>query len=215
MLTEIVESIRNAWLSNAITNSIINGAAELLVAGLSLVVAIGSAIWSYFITRRLKKQEMELQRQLNDANSLNERLSHVVNSRFDYEFQACKDLSEASFLMCHHYCVYIQCALLGGEEDKKHEFDYMKNSEIACYEYRDMVFKYAAFIPEDLHAKFDELLSLGFAFIHLLGDNRKNGFYKEIDVINDEYQRVSNCHAELTKILRDHLQRVARGEKSV
>lgn len=219
-IAELVETVRNAMLTNAIVDSLVEGAAELAVAGLSLIVAIGSALWSYHTARKMKEKESamkvmesELQKQIDRANSLNERITHIQNSQFDFKFEICKELSEASFLMSHYFCVYIQCALLGGAEDKKRETEHMRNAELSCYKYRDMVFKYAPFIPQSIYKCADTLLTHGFAFIVTLGDNRKKGFQRDVSFINVEYQKVLDWRKKLADELREYLEKLARGEE--
>lgn len=198
----------------AVKNAIMNEFVQAVATGISLLIAVSSGIWSYFTARKLNKQQQKLQMELDKASSINERLTHINNNQFDYKFDVCKNLSESSFLMCHHFSVYVQCALLGGPEDKAKEFDYMVNAEKGFYNYRDMVFKYAAFIPKELYERYNAFLTRSCAFLYTIAGNRKNGFKDDIVNINGECQAINDDHQKLTEALREYLEKLARGEEN-
>lgn len=188
-----------------------SNAMELIALG----VSSGVAIYTTLSSIGLEKQKSKLQKQIDRANSLNERVTHIQNNQFDYKFEIFKQLSETSFRMCHYFCIYLQCVIMKNPFDYVTEQEYMSKVEIGCYEYRDMIYKYAPFIPEDLYVQFDDLLSMGFKFVNTLVDNRKNGFAKDVGEINDDYQKIAKKHKELAKVMREYLDKLARGEDDV
>ena len=192
----------------AIINFIKENFMELLAIGISLLLAVYTTISN----RGIEKQKSTLQKQIDKANSLNERVNHIYNSQFDYKFEICKNLSETSFKMCNDYCIYIQLALLGGPEDKARENELMINVESSTYLYRDMLHKYAPFIPEDLYNQFDKLLTSGFSFVRLIGKNRINNFGVDVSLIHSEYETIISKHQKLIKVLRTYLEKLERGE---
>lgn len=198
----------------AVKNAIMDEFLQAAATGISLLIAVGSGIWSYFTARKLNKQQQKLQMELDKASSINERLTHINNNQFDYKFDVCKNLSESSFIMCHCFTVYVQCGLLGAPEEKKKESEYMADVEKKVYSYRDMVFKYAAFIPKDLYTKFNDLLNRSWEFLYTIASNRKNNFNGDIVYIKKECQAINDDHQKLTEELREYLEKLARGEEN-
>lgn len=215
MFVKIINAIVDIWHAGVISQSLANNFAELAISFVSIIVAIISGIWSFSTSKRLKKQEAELQKQTDMANSINERLNHINNNQFDYRFEICKELSETSFFMCHYFCNYLQNILMVEEFDEENEKELFKNVENGLYSYRNTIFRSAAFLPEKVYENFMEFVGDGMAYTHILAKNRDDNFSIPFEVVDDFYKEIVDHHQRLMKLLREYLQSLAKGEDYV
>lgn len=197
----------------AVKQAIIEDIVQIAITGGSLVIAVGSGLWSFFTAKRLKKQEYELQKNLDRVNSLNERLTHVNNNRFDYEFEVYKNLSESSFHLIHGIGEYIAAIFWYNNIEK--EPDLYQPMLDGVYSYRDVVLKYAAFIPEPLYNVFNDFLLQGIALSNILVDNRGlelRGYSRDV---NTRYFALQEKHKELISELRNYLEKISKEDSHV
>lgn len=212
MVRKIIQAVVETWYAGAFAQSLVNNAGEVLISLGSLVAASIAGIWAFCTSKKLKKYEAEMQKQIDKADSINERLTHINNNQYDYKFEICKSISETSFLMCHCCCKYLQLVLMEENVDEKKEVELFEKVEDSIYSYRDVVFKYAAFLPKALLETFEEFIGEGWAFVHLLAMNRENEFVIDPEIIDKHYNEMVCSHRKLTASLREYLEKMARGE---
>lgn len=175
-----------------------------IIAFISVAFSVSASIISMRRTKRLEKEYQKelaeynqaLQLQIDRANNLNSQLLYIQNTRFNYEFEVIKELSEKSLTLTLAFSNYFFYGFRGihsslDEERLKSEQSYMAVN-YTYYSFRDVIFRYAAFISEDLFKQFDALRILCFKQLDVFycakltpSDSNDYSQYREQAKVND------------------------------
>lgn len=183
--------------------------------GASFIVAcLISALWSIYFNRIKEGQRAEFQKQVEELKARQGRLNYISQTQFDAEFKIYQELSESLFnSILKSYLLFpngLDKIPTDNEERQEEYRKRYKDATEALFNFQDLVFKYAAFIKEDLYKQFDEIRLLIQLNVNYFPDIRlRDDVQLPVDAEMDCFNRtkeISDKQDTLIKNLRDYLQ---------
>jgi len=183
--------------------------------GASFIVAcLISALWSIYFNRIKEGQRAEFQKQVEELKARQGRLNYISQTQFDAEFKIYQELSESLFnSILKSYLLFpngLDKIPTDNEERQEEYRKRYKDATEALFNFQDLVFKYAAFIKEDLYKQFDEIRLLIQLNVNYFSDIRlRDDVQLPVDAEMDCFNRtkeISDKQDTLIKNLRDYLQ---------
>ena len=183
--------------------------------GASFIVAcLISALWSIYFNRIKEGQRAEFQKQVEELKARQGRLNYISQTQFDAEFKIYQELSESLFnSIVKSYLLFpngLDKIPTDNEERQEEYRKRYKDATEALFNFQDLVFKYAAFIKEDLYKQFDEIRLLIQLNVNYFPDIRlRDDVQLPVDAEMDCFNRtkeISDKQDTLIKNLRDYLQ---------
>ena len=177
----------------------------------AIICLVFSAIWT--VVFALYKTDVK--KQIENLKAKNEKLNYITKTQFDAEFKMYQELSEAMFrTILKSYLLFptgldINISSDFEETQKEYKKRYKEATE-TLFVFQDLVFKYAAFIKEDLYKQFDEIRLLIQLNVNYFPEIRlRNDIQLPINAETECYNRtqeISEKQDILTKNLREYLQ---------
>lgn len=126
-----------------------------------IVACLISALWAMYFNRIKEGQRAEFQKQVEELKAKQEKLNFITKVQFEAEFNMYQELSEANFQAILKSYLLFPNGLdqVPSDKDERQEV-YQKRYKEATetlFELQNLLFKYAAFIKEDLYKKFEEI----------------------------------------------------------
>ena len=183
--------------------------------GASFIVAcLISALWSIYFNRIKEGQRAEFQKQVEELKARQGRLNYISQTQFDAEFKIYQELSESLFSsILKRYLLFLNGLDKIPTDNEERQEEYRKrykDATEALFNFQDLVFKYAAFIKEDLYKQFDEIRLLIQLNVNYFPDIRlRDDVQLPVDAEMDCFNRtkeISDKQDTLIKNLRDYLQ---------
>ena len=144
-----------------ITNTI-----EFITNNIDMIVSWGGALTSSIFAYQTQKKDKKMQVELAKYEVLNEQLTYIRNSYFDYEFDIYKELSKKTCLLTSALNTYFFQGFRQIHESdlkqKENAEELLKKVIESYYEYRDVLFMSGPFIPEDEFNEFEKFMNLCF-----------------------------------------------------
>lgn len=172
----------------------------VIVAIIAAVASVAAAVITGVISCRVKSKEAELEKELNNVIALNNRLTHIMSSRFDYEFEIYKDMSKVFFLLTSSLNTYYSQGFRKAHSNE--QLKYQKAEELlqdvikAYYKYRDTLYMVGAFIPEEQFDEFEQFMKLCFSQYQLFYNAQ---YYEEYDKMNRVEEKANENDIKITK----------------
>lgn len=128
----------------------------------SIIISILMAgVWSVIFYFWQKSIDNKYQKQLENLKAKNDKLNYITKTQFDAEFKMYQELSEANFQAILKSYLLFPTGLDSISSNKEEcQKEYKKRYDEAVETLvilQNLLFKYAAFIEEDLYKKFDEI----------------------------------------------------------
>ena len=176
----------------------------------AIICLVFSAIWT--VVFALYKTDVK--KQIENLKAKNEKLNYITKTQFDAEFKIYQELSKSMFnSILKSYLLFptgIDKISTNNEERLEEYKKRYKEATEALFAFQDLVFKYAAFIKEDLYKQFDDIRLLIQLNVNYFPDIRlRDDVQLPVDAEMDCFNRtkeISDKQDTLIKNLRDYLQ---------
>lgn len=186
---------------------------DIIVECIGVVASWGGALVAGVFGYRAKKKEEKIQIELTKVEALNEQLTYIRNSCFDYEFDVYKELSRKTFLLTSALNTYFFHGFREihdtDPKKKKNAEDLLKNVIQSYYEYRDALFMSGPFMPEEQFDEFEKFMKLCFSQYQLFYNAKyyddRNRLMGEEEKANENDAKITKSQTELIKSLRLHI----------
>lgn len=183
------------------------------------IIAIACAVITGLSGIKAKSREAKLQVELDKATALNNQITYIKNSRFEYEFNIYKELSQKTFLLTsalNTYFLYgFRKAYSGNDVEKQRAKDMRDNAWNTYCVFRDSLYMAGPFISEAMFNKFEEFRKLCQIQWQLFDNAR---YYETNDrqhsaqeKANENDKKITAMQDELIKSLRRHLSKYSIG----
>lgn len=183
------------------------------------IVAIICAIITGLSGIKAKSREAKLQGELDKATALNNQITYVQNSRFEYEFNIYKELSQKTFLLTSALNTYFfygfRKAYSDNDTEKQRAADMREEAWNTYCVFRDSLYMAGPFIPEAMFNEFEEFRKLCQIQWQLFDNAR---YYETYDrqhssqeKANENDKKITAMQDKLIKSLRLHLSKYSIG----
>lgn len=145
--------------------------------------------------------------------ALNEQMTYIKNSCFDYEFDIYKELSKKTFLLISSLNTYFFHGfreMHSGKPMIREKADELLNDVIeAYYSFRDTLYMSGSFMPGEQFDEFEQFMKLCFVQYQLFYNAKhyenNDRLLKEQEAANRNDARITEAQRKLIKSLRLYL----------
>ena len=176
----------------------------------AIICIIFSAIWAVVFAF----YKTDVKKQIENLKAKNEKINNITKTQFDAEFKIYQELSETMFhSVLKSYSLFpnsLDMVPSDSEERKEEYIKRYKEATESLFKFQDAVFKYAAFIKEDLYNQFDEIRLLIQFNVNYFPEIRLRDDFRLTDDAEDRCfdrtKEIANKQSILIKNLREYLQ---------